>query len=321
MTPETIISRYRQNLPQLYDTFISDGGLETTLVFHEGLDLPAFAAFDLLKDQAGCDILHRYYDRYAALARAHGVGIVLETATWRANPDWGVRLGYDPVALGEANRRAVRLLEQVRDAHESAHTHVVISGNLGPRGDGYVPGLRMSAAEARDYHASQVADFAGSAADMVAAFTMNYVEEAAGIIEAAREYAMPVAISFTVETDGRLPSGEGLADAIRRCDGLTGACAAYYMLNCAHPDHFAHVLDDPLLAERVRGVRANASRQSHAELDECTELDDGNPDELGRQYAALRRSLPRLAVVGGCCGTDHRHIDAICRALAPAARE
>lgn len=313
------MSHYRNKLPQLHDLFITDGGLETTLVFHEGLELPAFAAFTLLDDEAGCEALRRYYARYAELARVHGVGIVLETATWRANADWGARLGYGPAALAGLNRRAVTLLEQIRAEYDNEHTPVVISGNLGPRGDGYVPGLCMTTTQARDYHAAQVAGFAASSADMVAAFTMNYVDEAIGIVEAAREHAMPVAISFTVETDGRLPSGDALADAVRRCDDATQGHAAYYMLNCAHPEHFAHVLDDPLLARRVRGLRANASRLSHAELDESTELDSGDPQELGAQYRALRRSLPGLAVVGGCCGTDHRHVDAICRSLAQAA--
>lgn len=237
------MSRYRNKLPQLHDTCITDGGLETTLVFHEGLALPGFAAFDLLRDEVGSGILRRYYARYAELARSHGVGIVLETATWRANPDWGARLGYGPAALAEANRKAVTLLEQIRADYEHENTPVVISGNLGPRGDGYVPGLRMTAAEARNYHAAQVAGFAASAADMVAAFTMNYVDEAIGIVAAARDHGMPVAIAFTVETNGRLPAGDALVDAIRRCDEATDGYAAYYMLNCAHPDHFAHVVD------------------------------------------------------------------------------
>jgi S-methylmethionine-dependent homocysteine/selenocysteine methylase len=310
------MSRYRNDLPQLYDTFIADGGLETTLVFHEGIDLPAFAAFDLLKDEAGCAILRRYYTSYVELASRRGVGIVLETPTWRANPDWGMRIGYGALALDEANRRAVALLEDIRATHETEATPIVVSGNVGPRGDGYVAGRRMDADAARDYHAAQIDVFADSAADMVTAMTLNYVDEAVGIVAAARDHAMPVAISFTVETDGRLPSREGLAEAIQRCDEATDGYAVYYMINCAHPEHFAHVLDGhPLLAARLRGVRANASRCSHAELDESTELDAGNPEELGRQYGDLRRRLPGLTVFGGCCGTDHRHIDAIARQL------
>ncbi|MET0441686.1 MAG: homocysteine S-methyltransferase family protein [Casimicrobiaceae bacterium] len=310
------MSKYRHGLPQLGPAvFLTDGGLETTLLFHDGVDLPYFAAFDLLKSDDGRATLRRYFERYSGIAKARGMGLVLETPTWRANPDWGAKLGYDASALAAVNRQAVDLLLDVRRDHESAATPIVISGNLGPRGDGYVAGKRMSADEAADYHDPQVATFAQTDADMVAAFTMNYVEEAVGAVRAAQSHAMPVAISFTVETDGRLPSGMPLAEAIDATDRATGG-PAYYMINCAHPTHFERVVrDDARLRERVRGLRANASRRSHAELDESADLDEGNPVELAAQYRALRAHLPNLTIVGGCCGTDHRHVDAIGAAL------
>ncbi|MGE0371131.1 MAG: homocysteine S-methyltransferase family protein [Gammaproteobacteria bacterium] len=311
------MSKYRHRLPQLDGRlFLTDGGLETTLIYHDGIDLPAFAAFDLLKDEDGTETLRRYFARYVDVARARGVGIVLESPTWRANPDWGRRLGYDAAALADANRRGVGLLLELRAALETRRTPIVISGNLGPRGDGYRADARMDVDAARAYHAPQVGTFAGTDADMVAAFTMNYPEEAIGIALAARDAALPVAIAFTVETDGRLPSGDALADAIGRTDAETGGYPAYYMINCAHPEHFTTVLSDGgAWRGRIRGLRANASRRSHAELDASTELDAGNPDELGGQYRELRALLPGLAVAGGCCGTDHRHIDAMCREL------
>ena len=311
------MSKYRNRLPQLKDQlFITDGGLETTLIYHDGLDLPAFAAFDLLKDDAGLAILRGYFARYAELARSHSLGLVLEAPTWRANADWGAKLGYDARALADANRKAIGLLLEIRDEFESPTTKIVISGNLGPRGDGYVATSRMSAGEAQDYHASQIKTFAQTDVDMVAAFTMNYVEEAIGIATAAKSYAMPVAISFTLETDGRLPSGDTLAQAIVRTDDETGNYPAYYMINCAHPTHFEGVLrEGGAWRERIRGLRANASMRSHAELDRSTDLDAGNPEELGTQHAALYSMLPQLTVVGGCCGTDHRHVDAICRSM------
>ncbi|GIK24561.1 MAG: homocysteine S-methyltransferase [Betaproteobacteria bacterium] len=322
-TPTTSpAAKYRQRLPQTGSgLFMTDGGLETTLIFHDGLDLPHFAAFNLLKDTAGTDTLRRYYARYAEIARARRLGIVLEAPTWRANPDWAAKLGYDAPALAEANRKAIGLMREIREAYETRETKIVISGNLGPRGDGYRAEARMSAAEARDYHAPQIEAFARTAADMVAAFTMNYVEEAVGIVLAAREAAMPVAISFTLETDGRLPSGESLAEAIRRTDAETDGHAAYYMINCAHPTHFEAVLQEGgEWRARIRGLRANASKRSHAELDESSDLDIGDPHELGLAYDTLRSLLPGLSVVGGCCGTDHRHIEAICEAcLEPAA--
>jgi S-methylmethionine-dependent homocysteine/selenocysteine methylase len=312
------MSTYRKQLPQLGDRlFMTDGGLETTFIFHDGVDLPYFAAFDLLRDADGTDRLRRYYARYAEIAAAHGLGMVLEAPTWRASRDWGAKLGYDGAALDAANRKAIELMLEIRAMFEAPDRPMVISGNIGPRGDGYSPSRMMSITEARDFHAAQIETFADTAADMVSVFTMNYVEEAAGIAQAAHAALMPLAVSFTLETDGRLPSGDTLGDAIARTDDASDGHASYYMINCAHPSHFEHVLDAkaPWL-DRIRGLRANASRRSHAELDESTDLDDGNPEELGGQYRALRPLLRKLSVVGGCCGTDHRHVASVCAALA-----
>ncbi len=312
------MTRYRHRLPQLADgLFLSDGGLETTLIFHEGIELPAFASFTLLDSEDGTAQLRRYYATYADIARRRQLGAVLESATWRANADWGARLGYDDAALARLNRRAIDLLVQVRQEFETAKTPIVISGNLGPRGDGYRPESRMTASEAERYHLMQIRTFADTAADMASAFTLNYIEEAIGIVRAARVMRMPVAISFTLETDGRLPSGDALETAIRRVDAETDGYAEYFMINCAHPTHFEHVLaGDADWFDRIRGVRANASCRTHAELDAATELDIGNPEELGQQYRRLKRRLGGLSVVGGCCGTDHRHVESVCMALA-----
>jgi S-methylmethionine-dependent homocysteine/selenocysteine methylase len=309
-------ARYRDALPQLADVpFLTDGGIETTLIFHDGLDLPHFAAYDLLTRDGGAEALRRYFDPYAELARAAGVGIVLETATWRANSDWAERLGHGPEELAELNRRAVRLLEDVRGEYETASTPIVISGCIGPRGDGYVVGESMTAEEAEGYHAQQIGTFAETAADLVTAITMTYVDEAVGIVRAATAAGLPVVISFTVETDGRLPSGQTLREAIEEVDARTEGAAAYFMINCAHPRHFEGVLEPgSAWTDRIRGLRANASKLSHAELDEAEELDEGNPDELASDYVALRDRLPELHVLGGCCGTDHRHVGAMCGA-------
>jgi S-methylmethionine-dependent homocysteine/selenocysteine methylase len=309
-------SIYRKALPQLDGSlFLSDGGIETSLIYNDGLELPHFAAIDLLRRPGGEAALRAYFNAYAAIAARHGAGLVLESATWRASYDWGRRLGYLRSDLQEANRIAVRLLEVVRAVHHDVRT--VISGCVGPRGDGYQPGVLMSVDEARRYHDGQIETFAGTAADMVGAITMNYAEEALGIALAARDAGMPVAISFTVETDGRLPTGQTLGEAIEQVDRASSSYPAYYMLNCAHPDHFSDVLQPPWAA-RIRGLRANASRRSHAELNDATELDIGDPAELGAAYAELRRrALPALNVMGGCCGTDHRHVESIAAACAP----
>ena len=302
---------HRYALPQLDGRlFLTDGGIETTLMFHEGLELADFAAFDLLRRPGGAAALRKYFRSYAALAARHGTGLILESATWRASADWGSRLGYDARELAHMNRRAIALLEEIRAELPGVS---VVSGCVGPRGDGYVARWKMSAVAARDYHRAQIETFAGTAADMVSAITMNYAEEAIGIAHAARDAGMPVAISFTVETDGRLPTGQPLEEAIDAVDAATGTYPAYYMVNCAHPEHLRLQR-----TERIRGLRANASRKSHAELNESTELDTGDPSELGRQYAELKRTLlPHLSVMGGCCGTDHRHVDSIAAACAP----
>ena len=309
--------RHRHRLPQLDAArpFLTDGGLETTLIFHRGLDLPCFAAFDLLKDDRGRDELRTYFEPYLALARARGVGFVLDTATWRANPDWAARLSYSPDDLEAANRDAVALAEDLRAAGEAEGTPIVINGVIGPRGDGYDPGELMSADDAERYHARQIATFADSATDMVTAVTMTHPEEAIGIARAARDHGLPAVISFTVETDGRLPDGRPLSEAIERVDAETGGSVAYFMINCAHPTHFADVLEeDGAWRERIRGLRANASAKSHAELDEAEELDEGDPATLGAEHGALRPRLGAMAVLGGCCGTDQRHVEAIGKA-------
>ncbi len=307
---------YRAHLPQLDGgLFLTDGGIETTLIFHEGLDLPAFAAFVLLRDERGTEALRRYYAPYAELAREHGVGFVLESPTWRASPRWGREIGCDEDELDRLNRKAIGLMEELRERYAANRAPVVISGCVGPHDDGYSPAVRLTALAAQDYHATQIATFADTAADMVTAITMTYVDEAIGITRAAVEAGLPVAISFTLETDGRLPSGQALGEAIRQVDEETGAGAAYFMINCAHPTHFGDALAGPEpWHDRIRGLRANASTKSHAELDEATELDEGDPADLGARYAGLRTTLPELSVLGGCCGTDHRHVGEVCRA-------
>ena len=314
---------YRHALPQLSnDIFLTDGGLETTLVFLEGLDLPCFAAFPLVAHAAGREKLERYFRPYLETARERGIGFILDTPTWRANADWAEKLGYSSQALAAVNRQAVALAEEMREIYATERTRVVVNGVVGPRGDGYKADSGMTAAEAERYHAAQIETFRGTEADMVSAITMTYPEEAIGIARAARANDMPVAVSFTVETDGRLPSGHRLRSAIEQVDEETGRTPAYYMINCAHPVHFESALAgrEPWL-DRIRGIRANASTMSHAELDAATELDSGDPAGLGEHYRSLRRHLSRFSIMGGCCGTDHRHIAAICEACLPPERK
>lgn len=318
------MGKYSKRLPQLEGgLFLTDGGLETTLIFHRGVDLPHFASFALMRTAEGRDTLKRYFEPYLAAARRHAAGFILDAPTWRANADWGRKLGYTGEQLAAVNRDSVALLEDLREGHEAPGFALVINGVVGPRGDGYDPREVMSADEAQTYHTPQIAALAQSAADMVSAVTMTNVDEAIGIARAARVFDIPVAISFTIETDGRLPTGEGLGAAIEAVDAETGNGPAYYMINCAHPTHMECTFEEPgAWIARLGGLRANASRRSHEELNEAPDLDDGDPVELGAQYRDLLTRFPHIRVVGGCCGTDHRHVACIgeaCRELPSAA--
>jgi S-methylmethionine-dependent homocysteine/selenocysteine methylase len=315
------MAKHRNNLPQLDGGFyLTDSGLETTLIFHDNMELPHFAAFDLLRDVAGKAKLREYYRLHAATARTDGTGFVFESPTWRASRDWGVKLGYSPEVLAAVNRESIELMEEVRGEFEGPGSPMVISGALGPRGDGYDPGEIMSPEVAQTYHGEQIGVFADTGADMITAMTITNTPEAIGIVRAARAAGMPVVIGFTVETDGSLPTGQALSDAIAEVDSATGTYPAYYIINCAHPTHFAAKLDEKGdWMARVQGIRANASRCSHAELDEARELDAGDPVELAAEYSDLIRRFPQINVLGGCCGTDHRHITQISAACRPVA--
>ena len=309
----------KPRLPQLDGGwFLTDGGIETVLIYQDGVELPEFAAFVLLETLEGRDILRRYYRRYLDLAVvALGAGFVLETPTWRAGIDWGAKLGFDAEAMQRINAEAVALMSELRAEYSSRITGpIVISGCIGPRGDGYAAGAPMEPEDARRAHQLQVDALATAGVDQITAVTMTSSSEAMGVARAAARAGRSCAISFTVETDGKLPSGEALGAAIQSVDADAEASGhespAYYMINCAHPTHFESVVSDAgTWRERIHGVRANASTLSHAELDAMTQLDSGNPHDLADRYRRLRAPLPRLNVLGGCCGTDHRHVAAI----------
>ena len=282
---------------------LTDGGIETVLLFHEGFDLPCFASFPLLEQEAGRAALRRYFEPFLDTAQALGLPFVLDTATWRANPDWGAELGYDLDALAAANRHAVRFADELADGRPD----VTINGSIGPRGDGYVVGDQMTAEQATEYHAWQIGVLHDAGVERVTALTLSYPEEAIGVVRAAAAMGVPVVAGFTVETDGRLPTGATVAAAIEQVDRATGGAAEFFIINCAHPTHIAAGIDDAPALERVGGMRVNASALSHAELDEAEELDEGDPALLARENAALRDRLPSIQLLGGCCGTDHRH--------------
>lgn len=288
--------------------YVSDGGLETDLIFNHGVDLPEFASFPLVEEEAGRRLLRTYYDGYAAIARRAGAGLTLESPTWRANPDWGATVGYDAAALDRVNRAAIEFLHQVRASYDDIED-VRIIGAIGPRGDGYVAGEKADPDEAADYHRRQVEAFAAAGVDLVAAYTLTGPEEAVGIARAARRAGLPVLVGFSVETDGLLPDGTVLSDAIAQVEAAEDPDG--FILNCAHPTHMAPALGEGEWLRRIVQVNPNASTLSHAELDAAEELDSGDLDLLTSSYDGLRARLPSLAVVGGCCGTDTRHVAAL----------
>ncbi|WP_144186813.1 homocysteine S-methyltransferase family protein [Elioraea rosea] len=312
--------QHRNALPQLSGKLlVTDGGLETTLIFHEGFDLPHFAAFPLLDTAEGRAALRRYYDSYGAASARSGAGCILDTPTFRASPEWAAKLGYGTADLARIIADGVALLSAVRAAWQAPDRPIVINGAIGPRGDGYSAAETMDGATSEAYHAPQIRRYAEAGADLVMAQTMTHAGEAIGIARAAAKVGMPAVVSFTVETDGRLPDGTPLHEAILATDAATGSSPVHYMVNCAHPSHVAPALEaEGAWIARLGGLRANPSPKSHAELNESTTLEDGDPDELAALLGALRRQHRQFCVIGGCCGSDHRHAEKIgltCRAV------
>lgn len=292
--------------------YLTDGGLETTMIFDKNIDLPHFAACELLHTEEGCQHLHEYYSEYAKVAVETKSNFIIESPTWRANPSWGKLLGYDDQMLLDLNHRAIAICKDIRDTYQTENTRMLISGCMGSHGDGYNPEDGMTAEEAKNFHSMQIGILKAAGVDFVSAFTMAYVEEAVGLALAARLHNIPVVISFTVETDGKLPTGMSLRDAIEQVDRITENYVSYYMINCAHPSHFDFVLNDSeAWVSRISSLRANASCKSHEELDESTELDEGCPDDLAKQTHSLFNKFNQINVLGGCCGTSVKHIRAM----------
>ena len=310
------MARYRNALPQLSgEMYLNDAGLETDLIFNHGIEIFEFAAHTLLPNPQGREALGNYFRGFLSLAKEIGCGFILDSQTWKAHPHWANDLGVEADDLEQSNRDAIAFISALRDEYSSNTGPIVLNALIGPRGDAYAPKESIAIQEAKDYHTRQLRWLAKTEADMVTGLTLTQADEAIGMVQAAKELELPIVISFTVETDGNLPSGQSLASAIQDVDRATDSYAAYFMVNCAHPDHFTHVLGDEPWARRIHGIRCNASRLSHAELDNCDTLDDGNPEELAEQYVELKAKMPWLNVFGGCCGSDLRHVTQIARAV------
>jgi homocysteine S-methyltransferase len=310
------MSRYRDDLPQFSgDLFLADAGLETDLIFNHGIDIREFAAHTLLPNPEGREVMANYFGGFLALAGEYGAGFILDSQTWKAHSHWADDLGASEQELRQANLDSIAFITELRDAWSGNVHPIVLNGIIGPTSDAYAPEDRVGAKKAEQYHARQLGWLAETEVDMVSGVTFPRTDEAVGFVRAAQSTGLPVVISFTVETDGCLPTGRPLGDAIRLVDDSTAGAAAYFTVNCAHPDHFFHVFDGSDWTRRIRGLRCNASRLSHAELDECEILDDGNPEEMGGQYRDILEKMPWLNIFGGCCGSDLRHVTQIVRAI------
>lgn len=290
---------------------VTDGGLETDLVFNHRVELPEFAAFPLLDSEDGRASLRRYYSDYVDIARRANAPLLLETPTWRANADHAAVLGYSAKDLDRVNRQSVEFLSDVASSLGADGLAWSVGGIIGPRGDGYRSDGPIDPDQAAEYHRPQLEAFRSAGADRATVLTLTEVGEAVGIVNAARDVGIPVGVGFTVETDGRLPDGTTLNEAINAVDSVTRSAAAYFVVNCAHPKHISAGLQEGPWTERIGGLRVNASTMSHAELDEATELDDGDPAQLAADQKPLLDTFKNLQVLGGCCGTDHRHIAAM----------
>jgi S-methylmethionine-dependent homocysteine/selenocysteine methylase len=310
------LPRYRNALPQLSgDIYLTDAGAETDLIFNHGIEIFEFATHTLLSNQIGRAALMRYFEAFLDLANAYDTGFILGAPTWKAHRYWAKRLGTNEAELKVVNEEGVRFAEELRSRFSSNKKPIVLNAVMGPRGNAYRPEVSITMEAAEAYFEQQLSWLATTEVDMVTAATFSQSAEAAGLVNAARKFGLPVVVSFTVETNGKLATGQSLGNAITAVDEATGGHPAYFMINCAHPDHFGRAIDDAAWTRRIKGLRANASRRSHAELDAALELDAGEPQELAQQYKALADRMPWLNVFGGCCGTDLRHVTEVVRLL------
>ena len=294
--------------------YLTEGGTETEVMYKWGFDLPEFAMFPLLDDPEADTVIRNMYRRYLDVAAEQGVGVLLNGHDYRASPDWGAKLGYSAEGLQQMQRRTIQFLDEMRAEYADRVTDVYIAACIGPRGDAYGTGGEITADEAEDYHSVQLHNLDGTAADMAVAATFNNIPEAIGVIRAAKGAGMPIGVSLTLTPEGRLRSGPTLREAVETVDEVTAGAAAWFGTNCSHPLEFEPAIADagPWL-DRLRYIRPNAAKMDKIALCSLGHLEDGDPEELGEQMGDVVRRLPRADIIGGCCGTDERHLSEIAR--------
>jgi S-methylmethionine-dependent homocysteine/selenocysteine methylase len=308
----------KSKLPQLNGQNMACGwGFETWLQFKDGFELRHFCAFELLNDTRGLACLTDYHRKLVEGAVEHGFGVINDGLHYRASSDWGNMIGFSREALAEINIRGIEFYKDFAREYQSDTTPMLVGGSIGPRGDAYDIGRVESAAEAEDYHSEQIITLRDAGADLVTAATFSNVEEAIGFARAAKAAHIPSVISM-VAKGGNLNDGTPLADAVTRIDAATGNAPLYYMVNCTHPTEFEPGLTEGEWTKRLGGFLPNAVAMELLSLCSLGHLEDGDPEELGGQMAALSKRFPHVYVWGGCCGTDGRHIGQIARQVSEA---
>ena len=301
--------------PRLENKFyLTEGGVETEVMYKWGYELPEFAMFPLLDNPEADAVIRNMFRRYLDVAAEQNTGLLLNGHDYRASPDWAAKLGYSAEGLRDMQRRTIQFLDDMRTEYAGRVSDVYIAACIGPRGDAYGTGGEITVDEAEDYHSLQLQNLDGTAADMAVAATFNNIPEAIGVIRAASEKGMPIGVSLTLTPEGRLRSGPSLREAIENVDEATDGRAAWFGTNCSHPLEFEPALYDagPWL-ERLRYIRPNAARMDKIALCSLGHLEDGDPVELGEQMGEVARRLPNADIIGGCCGTDERHLSEIAK--------
>jgi S-methylmethionine-dependent homocysteine/selenocysteine methylase len=294
--------------------YLTEGGQETELMYRFGHELPQFALFPMLDKPEAAAALSGMYRRYLDTVARHGFSALMGGLDYRASPDWGGLLGYSASGLAEMQLRSIDFLRTAAKPYAGQIAHVLITGLIGPRGDAYQLNRTITAAEAEDYHAAQIATLRQAGVDLVSAMTFNSVAEAVGVARAAKRAGLPLCVHFTLDSTSRLASGPSVREAIEAVDAEAGdARPDFYGINCSHPLEFEPAIEPGAWFRRVRSLRPNAAAMDKISLCKLGHLEDGDPAELGRQMGALAKRHPHLDVWGGCCGTWETHLDEIAR--------
>jgi homocysteine S-methyltransferase len=300
--------------------FLTEGGIETELMYKWRFELPHVAVFPLLDNPDAVAVMRGIYRRSLDVAAAHGMSAMLTGLDYRASPDWGGLPGYSQEALVEANHQAIDFLRELAREYNDDLPRVLVGGIIGPRGDAYELNRTITADAAEDYHATQLTTLKQADVDFAAAMTFNNIPEAIGVARAATTIGVPLVISLTVDSTSRLKSGPTVAEAVETIDAETDGAPACYMLNCSHPVEFEPGLTDGDWIRRLRGFRPNASKMEKIALCQIGHLEEGDPVELGRLMGDLARRYPHMDIWGGCCGTGTVHLGEIAKNVCKAYR-